>query len=46
MIGKGKYCNSYKMIIDGVPPLENLDLFSRLLDLYGQLCGHKYGTLN
>ena len=26
MIGKGKYCNSYKMIIDGVPPLENLDL--------------------
>ncbi|CAK72356.1 unnamed protein product (macronuclear) [Paramecium tetraurelia] len=45
-IGKGKYCNSYKMIIDGQPPIENLDLFYKLVDLYSNLCGLRYGNLN
>ncbi|CAD8050067.1 unnamed protein product [Paramecium sonneborni] len=45
-IGKGKYCNSYKMIIDGQAPIENLDLFYKLVDLYSNLCGLRYGNLN
>lgn len=34
------------MIIDGQPPIENLDLVYKLVDLYSNLCGLRYGNLN
>lgn len=45
-IGRGKHFNSYKMIVDGQTPIENIDLFEKMINVFSFLSGHRFGPIN